>query len=81
MQGNAPMSPDKLKYMANQIATFFESQPEVDARGGVADHINKFWEPRMRAQLFDITDQTTEGFKPLVVDALKDIRRPEAAGA
>jgi hypothetical protein len=51
------MSPDKLRYQANQIATFFASQPESEQIEGVADHINKFWDPRMRAQLFEITDR------------------------
>ncbi|MGG2474419.1 formate dehydrogenase subunit delta, partial [Rhizobium sp. BR5] len=31
--------------MANQIATFFLSQPEDIRVDGVATHINKFWEP------------------------------------
>ncbi len=44
---------DKLVYMANQIATFFHTQPKDEAVAGVADHINHFWEPRMRDQLFD----------------------------
>jgi len=71
------MSPDKLIYMTNQIAKFFHSQPEAEANAGVAEHINKFWEPRMRAQLFAMTDQSTEGFDPLVISALAAIRRPE----
>jgi formate dehydrogenase subunit delta len=33
----------------------------------------------MRAQLFEITDESTEGFKPMVVAALAQIRRPELA--
>jgi formate dehydrogenase subunit delta len=69
----------KLKYMANQIATFFQSQPEAEGVAGVAEHINKFWEPRMRAQLFEMTDASTDGFNPLVVAALSKIRRPEPA--
>ena len=43
----------KLVRMANQIATFFHSQPGEDGPMGVATHINKFWEPRMRRQFFD----------------------------
>ncbi|MDZ7601542.1 MAG: formate dehydrogenase subunit delta [Hoeflea sp.] len=74
------MSPDKLRYQANQIATFFASQPEAEQVEGVADHINKFWDPRMRAQLFEITDDSIEGFKPMVVKALGRIRRPEGVG-
>ncbi|MEO9777970.1 MAG: formate dehydrogenase subunit delta [Sedimentitalea sp.] len=45
------MSPDKLIRMANQIATFFKTQPGDDAPAKVAAHITDFWEPRMRAQL------------------------------
>ena len=41
------MSPDKINRMINQIATFFESQPDVDKAGRVADHLKEFWEPRM----------------------------------
>jgi NADH-dependant formate dehydrogenase delta subunit FdsD. len=67
----------KLRYMANQIATFFKSQSREDGAAGVAEHINKFWEPRMRRQLFEMTDRSTEGFDPLVVAALDKIRRPE----
>ena len=44
---------NKIIRMANQIATFFHSQPASEGPGGVATHINKFWEPRMRRQLFD----------------------------
>jgi len=42
-----------------------------------ADHVNKFRDPRMRAILFEISDESTEGFKPMVVAALKKISRPE----
>jgi formate dehydrogenase subunit delta len=51
-------SPDKLIYMANQIATFFRSQPGTDQPARVAAHIKDFWEPRMRLQLFRIVDGT-----------------------
>lgn len=67
---------EKLIRMANQIATFFESQPQEDAPEKVAGHINEFWEPRMRAGLLAHTDTSTEGLKPLVVAALPHIRRP-----
>jgi hypothetical protein len=39
------MTPDKMVHMANQIALFFASYPHDEAVAGVADHINKFWEP------------------------------------
>ena len=74
------MSPDKLRYQANQIATFFRSQPEDEQVEGVAEHINKFWDPRMRTLLFEISDESTEGFKPMVVAALARVDRPERLG-
>jgi formate dehydrogenase subunit delta len=45
------MSPDKLVYMANQIGKFFTSQGEEKAVPLIADHLVKFWDPRMRAAI------------------------------
>ncbi|MGK6313239.1 formate dehydrogenase subunit delta [Neorhizobium sp. DT-125] len=69
---------DKLVRMANQIATFFMSQPENVRAEGVATHINKFWAPRMRRQFFEHLDKGGEGLLPLVIEASTLIRRPEA---
>jgi hypothetical protein len=67
----------KIMRMANQIGTFFESK-ENRAEGvhGVAEHINKFWEPRMRRHFFEIFDAGGEGLKPIVLEAAPQIRRP-----
>ena len=70
------MSPDKMVYMANQIATFFDSKPHAEGVQGVADHINAFWEPRMRKQLFVLLDGGNAGFKSLLLEAAPTIRRP-----
>jgi formate dehydrogenase subunit delta len=71
------MQPDKLVRMANQIATFFLSQPEAERASGVATHINKFWEPRMRRAFFDHVDAGGDGLLPLVIEASKLVKRPE----
>ncbi len=68
------MSPDKLIYMANQIATFFASQPEAERVTRVAAHIKDFWEPRMRRQLFEIVDAGGKGLNPLVLAAAATLR-------
>jgi formate dehydrogenase subunit delta len=71
---------NKLVRMANQIAIFFHSQPASEAANGVATHINKFWEPRMRRQFFDIVDNHGgEGLDSLVLQAAPLIRRPAPA--
>ena len=62
--------------MANQIATFFHSKPREEGIAGVAEHINKFWEPRMRRHFFEIFDAGGEGLKPIVLEAAPQIRRP-----
>ncbi|WP_296021941.1 formate dehydrogenase subunit delta [uncultured Agrobacterium sp.] len=68
---------EKLVRMANQIATFFLSQPQDVQVDGLATHINKFWEPRMRRRFFEMIDGSHEGFLPLVLTAAKQIKRPE----
>jgi formate dehydrogenase subunit delta len=73
------MSPDKLITMANQIARFMESKPHAEGLAGLASHINDFWEPRMRNQLFEVLDAGGEGLRPLVLEAAGQIRRPVAA--
>lgn len=69
----------KLIYMANQIAKFMESKPHDEGLTGLANHINDFWEPRMRRHLFEVLDAGGTGLRPLVVEAAAKIKRPVAA--
>jgi formate dehydrogenase subunit delta len=73
------MSADKIARMANQIAQFMESKPKEEGLAGLAAHINDFWEPRMRSQLFALLDEGGKGLRPLVIEAAGRIRRPQAA--
>ena len=66
----------KIVRMANQIATFFLSQNEDVRAPSVANHINKFWEPRMRRQFFEVIDAGGGELLPLVVEASKLVNRP-----
>ena len=72
---------EKLVYMSNQIATFFKSKPHDQGVAGIADHINKFWEPRMRRQFFEMVDAGGKGFDPMVIEAAANIRRPAEQAA
>ena len=67
------MSPEKLVMMANQIGAFFASQGPDGAKA-VADHIKSFWDPRMRAGIFDHLEKGGEGLSPIVVTALERLR-------
>ena len=69
------MNSEHLIDMANQIGAFFESMPDRDeALTGIAEHIRRFWEPRMRrALLAALDDPSGEGAQraaPIVRDAI-----------
>ncbi len=67
---------DKLVYMANQIGTFFKGQGPEFAVAGTADHIKKFWDPRMRAAIFAHLDAGGAGLEPNVRAAVESLRSP-----
>jgi formate dehydrogenase subunit delta len=65
------MSPEKLAYMANQIGTFFASQGEEKAIAAVADHLMKFWDPRMRTEIIKYVNDGGDKLKPFVLQAVR----------
>jgi formate dehydrogenase subunit delta len=68
-------SPDKLVYMANQIGKFFQSQGRDKAVPGIAEHIRKFWDPRMRKAIFAHLDSGGAGLEANVRDAIDRLRK------
>lgn len=42
---------DRLVMMANQIGKFFGPQRSGDAVAGIADHLEKYWDPRMKQNI------------------------------
>jgi formate dehydrogenase subunit delta len=75
---------ENLVSMANQIGTFFSAYPDrQEALDGIATHIHKFWEPRMRMRLLDgLAAGEVKELMPLVNDALLANQaklRPQAA--
>jgi formate dehydrogenase subunit delta len=46
----------KLVRMANQIADSFQAYPSKQATLYVADHINHYWSPKMRASFLRVTE-------------------------
>jgi formate dehydrogenase subunit delta len=67
-------SPDRLVYMANQIGKFFDSQGHDKAVAGVSEHIRKFWDPRMRKQIFAHLDAGGAGLDADVRAALETLK-------
>jgi len=74
------MNGDTLVKMANQIGAFFEAMPDRDeAIAGIANHIAKFWEPRMRRELYASIDANrASALRPIVAEALR--RQRASAG-
>ncbi|KQP21932.1 formate dehydrogenase subunit delta [Pseudorhodoferax sp. Leaf267] len=67
------MDTANLIRMANRIGDFFAAMPErEEALHGIAEHIRKFWEPRMRRELLAAMDADEAG-------ALQDIVREALA--
>jgi len=60
--------------MANQIGKFFATQGEGEAIAGTADHIRKFWDPRMRANILDHAAKGGEGLDPVARKAVDQLR-------
>jgi formate dehydrogenase subunit delta len=72
------MSDDnRLVKMANQMAAYFRSFPEPEAVAGLANHINKFWDPRMRRELLALAAAGGAGFEPLVSKAIPAVKPPK----
>ncbi len=67
--------------MANQIAGFYHGYAEDEARAEIADHINRFWEPRMRDEFLGYVAKGGEGLAPVVMAAAAMIRKPNKAAA
>jgi formate dehydrogenase subunit delta len=67
------MNNDNLIRMVNRIGAFFAAMPDRDeAMRDLAQHVRRFWEPRMRKQLFEhLETGHGEGIDSLVVTALQ----------
>lgn len=68
------MSPERLVYMANQIGIYFASQPHEDSVANIADHLRKFWDPRMRTAILAHLDQGGAGLDPMVLKAVQSLK-------
>jgi formate dehydrogenase subunit delta len=65
---------DKLVYMANQIGAFFKAQDMATAAAKIAEHITKFWDPRMRRAIVARLDAGGAGLDPAARRAVETLR-------
>ena len=68
------MRPEKLVMMANQIGDFFKAQGEAEAPAAIADHLKRFWDPGMRADIVAHLEKGGAGLQPLVRKAVGLLR-------
>ncbi len=67
------MSPDRLVTMANQIGKFFVSQRDADPSINIADHLKRFWDPRMRRAIIAHAAEGGAGLDPPVLRAVQSL--------
>jgi formate dehydrogenase subunit delta len=70
------MNAANLIKMANQIGAFFAAMPDgQQAIAGVAEHIRRYWEPRMQTALINhVAKNGDQALLPIVRSALAHIR-------
>ena len=69
------MSADRLVQMANDIGHFFAAEPQrVDAVAGIAGHIQRFWDPRMRRKIIAHLQAGGAGLEDLAREAIASLK-------
>ncbi|MDR2852256.1 MAG: formate dehydrogenase subunit delta [Burkholderiaceae bacterium] len=68
----------KLIRMAGEIAAYFRAYPAEKAARSVADHINRFWTPKMREDFLAAAAESGQALAPLLQTACARIKRKKA---
>ena len=73
------MNVEHLVTMANQIGAFFDSQgTRQEAVAGIADHLKRFWEPRMLRAIEAHVAAGAAGLHDTVADAVRQLQQAAA---
>lgn len=76
------MNIERLVTMANDIATYFASEPDhAAAVEGVRDHLTRFWDPVMRRQIKAHATAGGNGLLPLAREAIDRLTPPANASS
>jgi formate dehydrogenase subunit delta len=71
------MDIERLVAMANDIAAFFDAEPDKAAAAeGVRFHISRFWEPRMRREIIAHVQAGGAGLTPTARSAIARLTAP-----
>jgi formate dehydrogenase subunit delta len=61
--------------MANQIGKFFVTEDKATAAASIADHLENFWNPRMRSEIVAHLAAGGEGLDPEVRAAVATLTK------
>jgi len=76
------MNIERLVDMVNDIANFFHSEPDHTlAVAGVAGHLRRYWEPRMRKQIIAHVEAGGHGLSELGREGVQQLARMQSAAA
>lgn len=68
------MDQENLVKMANNIGAYFKSEPDRDvAIAGIEQHLEKFWEPRMRHKIIEYVQQGGAELMDIVAEAVRKL--------
>ena len=71
------MNVEHLVEMANDIANFFHGEVgRENAPASIATHIQRYWDPRMRAAIIAHAKSGGEHMQPTVLAAVKSLPQP-----
>jgi formate dehydrogenase subunit delta len=68
------METERLVTMANQIGGFFTQENQPKAVERTADHLRKYWDPRMRAAIVAHLKSGGAGLDPVVRTAVAQLK-------
>jgi formate dehydrogenase subunit delta len=69
------MDPQHLVAMVNEIAAFFAGEDPNTAAPNVANHLRRYWDPRMRKQIVEHAGNGGEGLSEVARAGVELISR------
>jgi len=66
---------EELDVSYRKISRFFAAQPHERAVQGAAEHIAKFWDPRMRAHIRAHLEAGGQGLEPIAREAVASLQK------
>jgi len=68
---------EKLVRMANQIGDFFAARPDAAGAEGVANHLKRFWTPKMISEIIARSQDIDAGLNPTTARGVALLRAKE----